>query len=241
MARMKMLRALEKAACRTPAQGSPLPVPEKRKEKRKASSMTGDISTLQGQRASDANEPKKGRFVFILPIVLFSVIAMAFAVGLTLDPRKLPSMLIGKSVPDFDLPPVEGRQLGMSDEDLKGQVSLVNVWASWCKECRAEHPLLMDLAERKVVPIHGLNYKDKPVDAQNWLDNLGDPYTRTGADRDGRVAIDWGVYGVPETFVVDQNGKIVYKHIGALSVSIFDEKILPLITKLGGKTGENSQ
>jgi len=203
--------------------------------------MVGHFSAIEDQGTTYSNEPKKSRLVFILPIVLFGVIAVAFAVGLTLDPRKLPSMLIGKTVPDFDLPPVEGRQLGMSDENLKGQVSLVNVWASWCKECRAEHPLLMDLAERNVVPIHGLNYKDKPVDAQNWLDNLGDPYARTGADRDGRVAIDWGVYGVPETFVVDQNGMIVYKHIGALSASIFAGKILPVITELKGNTKGGTQ
>ena len=197
--------------------------------------MSASIPVQGVAETKKPDEQQKNRLVFIVPILLFGVIAIFFAVGLTLDPKILPSVLIGKSVPDFDLPPVEGRKLGMSDEDLKGQVSLVNVWASWCKECRAEHPLLMDLAEREIVPIHGLNYKDKPVDAQNWLDNLGDPYVRTGADRDGRVAIDWGVYGVPETFVVNQKGEIVYKHIGALSAAIFEEKILPVISELTGE------
>ena len=194
--------------------------------------MSANTPTLEAVELRRGSTQKKSRLVFILPILLFGIISIAFAIGLTLDPRNLPSVLIGKSVPDFDLPPVAGRELGLSDEDLKGQVSLVNVWASWCTECRAEHPLLMDLSERGIVPIHGLNYKDKPADARNWLDNLGDPYTRTGADRNGRVAIDWGVYGVPETFVVNQKGEVVYKHIGALSVSIFDEKILPIIRDL---------
>ena len=194
--------------------------------------MPGNVAASETAESVEQIDQKKSKLVFIVPILLFGVIAVFFAVGLTLDPRKLPSMLIGKTVPDFDLPPVAGRKLGLSDEDLKGEVSLVNVWASWCTECRAEHPLLMDLAKRGGVPIHGLNYKDKPVDAQNWLDNLGDPYTRTGADRDGRVAIDWGVYGVPETFVVDSEGKIVYKHIGAISVAILNEKILPVISEL---------
>lgn len=201
--------------------------------------MTTDFSTLEHQHGANEEKRPPRRMAFIIPIIVFSGIAIAFAIGLTLDPKKLPSMLIGKTVPDFNLPPVEGRRLGLSDENLKGQVSLVNVWASWCKECRAEHPLLMDLANQEIVSIHGLNYKDKPVDAQNWLDNLGDPYTRTGADRDGRVAIDWGVYGVPETFVVNQEGEIVYKHIGALSASIFNEKILPIILKLNnGQEGQ---
>ncbi len=120
----------------------------------------------------------------------------------------------------------------MSDKDLKGEVSLVNVFASWCTACLEEHPLFMKLARDNVVPIHGLNYKDKPDDAERWLDRLGDPYTRTGADRDGRVAIDWGVYGVPETFVVDRQGRIVHKHIGVLKQEAFENDIMPLIDDL---------
>ncbi len=172
--------------------------------------------------------------VFLAPLVVFTLIALFFAIGLTLNPRDLPSMLIGKSVPEFELPAVKGRTLGLSSQNLQGQISLVNVFASWCVECRAEHPLLMELAKTGPVPIHGLNYKDKPDDAAEWLDSLGDPYTRTGADISGRVAIDWGVYGVPETFLVDRQGKVVYKHIGAMSRKIFDQKILPKIRELQG-------
>ena len=169
---------------------------------------------------------------YFIPIAVFAVIAVAFAVGLTLNPREIPSALIGKPVPEFALPPVQGRSLGLSSKDLRGEVSIVNVWASWCVECRREHPVLMDLARREVVALHGLNYKDRPDAAQAWLDGLGDPYTRTGADRDGRVAIDWGVYGVPETFVVDRRGRIVYKHIGAMTERLVTEKILPLVEDL---------
>jgi cytochrome c biogenesis protein CcmG/thiol:disulfide interchange protein DsbE len=162
---------------------------------------------------------------------VFAGIAVAFAIGLTLDPSEVPSVLIGKPVPEFDLPPVKGRELGLSSTDLRGEVSLVNVWASWCVECRAEHPLLMELAASGL-PVHGLNYKDKPDDAADWLDTLGDPYTRTGADISGRVAIEWGVYGVPETFVVDREGRIAFKHIGAINPRLLEEKILPLIREL---------
>ena len=169
---------------------------------------------------------------FAVPLLIFLVIAVAFAIGLTLNPREIPSALIGKPVPEFDLAPVEGRSLGLSNRDLKGEVSLVNVFASWCTACRLEHPLLMGLQARNVVPIHGLNYRDKPDDARKWLDTLGDPYTRTGADLDGRVGIDWGVYGVPETFIVDRNGRIAHKHIGAITEESLSEEILPLVRDL---------
>lgn len=158
--------------------------------------------------------------------------AVFFAIGLTLDPSEIPSPLIGKPVPKFSLPPVMGRTLGLSDKNLVGEVSMVNVWASWCTACREEHPLMMQLSRDKVVPLHGLNYKDRPRDAAAWLDNLGDPYTRTGADLKGRVSIDWGVYGVPETFVIDRQGRIAYKKIGAITQRDLDETILPLIQKL---------
>ena len=172
------------------------------------------------------------RLTFWLPLAVFLVIATAFGISLTLDPRKIPSALIGKPVPEFDLPPVQGRTLGLSTGDLRGEVSLVNVWASWCVECRREHPVLMKLAEEGIVPVHGLNYKDKPDDAQDWLERLGDPYTRIGADISGRVGIDWGVYGVPETFVVGPDGLIAYKHIGAITEEALDLKILPLVREL---------
>ena len=176
---------------------------------------------------------RKGwRFYALLPLALFALLAALLAVGLTLDPRKIPSPLVGKPVPEFALPPVKGRTLGLASADLRRDVSLVNVFASWCVSCREEHPVFMDLRKRGVIPIHGLNYKDKPDDAERWLQELGDPYTRTGADLDGRVAIDWGVYGVPETFLVDREGRIAYKHIGPVTPQLVKEKLLPLIERL---------
>ena len=175
---------------------------------------------------------KNRRLVFLVPMFIFVGIAVFLGIGLTMDPREIPSPLIGKPVPEFNLPPVRGRTLGLSSADLKGEVSLVNVFASWCTACRAEHPLLMRLMEAGVVAIHGLNYKDKPVDAAQWLDDLGDPYTRTGADIDGRMGIEWGVYGVPETFVIDRAGRIAYKKIGPIAEQDLEQTILPLIERL---------
>lgn len=165
-------------------------------------------------------------------LAAFGSFIVVLAIGLTLNPREIPSPLIGKPVPRFDLPPVRGRTLGLASADLKGDVSLVNVFASWCVACKQEHPLFIALKANGVVPIHGLNYKDRPDDAAKWLDTLGDPYTRTGADRDGRVAIDWGVFGVPETFVVSKNGRIAHRHIGPLTDKDLDNTILPLVRRL---------
>lgn len=168
----------------------------------------------------------------LIPLGIFLVMVVFLGIGLTMDPKLVPSPLIGKSVPEFSLPPVKGRTLGLKTEDLKGQVSMVNVFASWCVACRQEHPLLLALSRQGVVPIHGLNYKDQPDDAAAWLDELGDPYTRTGADRDGMVGIDWGVYGVPETFIIDKQGTIAYKHIGPIQPKDWEETLLPLINRL---------
>jgi len=172
------------------------------------------------------------RPAFLVPLLVFAAMAVLFGIGLGLDPRTIPSPLIGKPVPQFDLPPVKGRSLGLATRDLKGEVSLVNVFASWCTACREEHPLLIRMTRDKLVPIHGLNYKDRPQDAERWLAELGDPYLRTGADVSGRVGIDWGVYGVPETFVVDREGRIAYKHIGVLTPKALEETIMPLVEKL---------
>lgn len=172
------------------------------------------------------------RMLLALPALGFTAIAGVLAVGLNRDPSKLPSMLIGKKVPDFNLPPVKGRTLGLASGNLLGEVSLVNVFASWCVACRAEHPIFMRLSQDKTVPIHGINYKDAPDDAAQWLNTMGDPYTRTGADIDGRVAINWGVYGVPETFVVGADGVIAYKHIGAVTPEALSATILPLVERL---------
>jgi len=190
--------------------------------------MTDDVLT----NPAGSERGKRWQLTGYIPLAVFFVIAVFLGIGLTMNPRDIPSPLIGKPVPNFSLPPVKGRTLGLSSEDLRGQVALVNVFASWCVACREEHPVLMELGRKGIVPIHGLNYKDKPDDAKAWLDQLGDPYTRTGADIDGRVAIDWGVYGVPETFVVDRNGTIAYKQIGPITPEVLRDKILPLIAKL---------
>ena len=181
------------------------------------------------------------RVLAFLPLTVAAALAIVLAWGLTQDPSNLPSTLIGKVVPDFDLPPVQGRLLGLSSGDLKGEVSLINVFASWCVACREEHPLFMKLAAQGTVPLHGLNYKDQPDDAAQWLDSLGDPYTRTGADISGHVAIDWGVYGVPETFVVDADGLIAYKHIGPVNEEVLAKTILPLVESLRQRAADRDK
>ena len=189
--------------------------------------MTHDAQRIEPAPASPMLRP-----AFLVPLVVFAAIGLLLAVGLTLNPREIPSPLIGKPVPQFELSPVRGRALGLATSDLKGEVSIVNVFASWCVACKEEHPLFMQIHRDRLVPIHGLNYKDRPEDAQKWLDDLGDPYTRTGADIDGRVAIDWGVYGVPETFVIDREGRIAYKHIGPITPKLLEETLRPLIARL---------
>ena len=192
--------------------------------------MNADTTTMP--QALTADDRRRGRLRYLVPITAFVGLAIIFGWGLTRDPRTIPSTLIGKPVPQFNLPAVKGRALGLSSADLQGEVSLVNVFASWCAECKLEHPLLMQMKSEGIVPIHGLNYKDRPDDAAKWLDALGDSYTRTGADLDGRVGIEWGVYGVPETFVITKDGRIAYKHIGPLTPKHLEEKILPLVWSL---------
>ena len=173
------------------------------------------------------------RLRYLLPAIAFLVVAVGLGVGLTLKPREIPSALIGKPVPEFSLPAVEGRTGSLATADLKiGTPVLVNVFASWCGPCRVEHPLFMELARTADVTIYGLNQRDAPADAARWLETFGDPYDKTGADLDGRVSIDWGVYGVPETFVVDGAGCIQYKHISVLTRDVFEEEIMP---RLQGK------
>ncbi|MBM3555240.1 MAG: DsbE family thiol:disulfide interchange protein [Alphaproteobacteria bacterium] len=170
---------------------------------------------------------------YFLPLAVFAVVAIALGVGLSLKPREIPSALIDKPVPDFALGPVKGRKDGLAAADFRqGEVAILNVFASWCGPCRVEHPVLVDLAKQTSVPLHGLNYKDKPDAAREFLATLGDPYRKTGADLDGRVGIDWGVYGVPETFIVDKSGRIRMKHIGPLTPADVQKKVLPLIAEL---------
>lgn len=188
--------------------------------------------TVAMASAPNSARSRWSRLLFLTPIIVFGGLVVAFGARLGHDPSLLPSPLIGKPVPQFSLAPVQGRTLGLSTADLGGHVSLVNVFASWCVACREEHPLLMQMKQQGTVAIHGLDYKDKPADAARWLDTMGDPYTRTGADLDGRVAIDWGVYGVPETFVVDRQGRIAFKQIGPITPENLAGTIMPLIAKL---------
>jgi len=181
-------------------------------------------------RPSDS--ARRSRLLVLVPVAAFVTLMLAFGLSLNRDPNRVPSALIGKPVPEFTLAPVKGRTLGLSTAALRGEVSLVNVFASWCVACREEHPLLMRMKAQGLVPIHGLNYKDRPDDAARWLDAMGDPYTRTGADLDGRVAIDWGVYGVPETYVIDRQGRIAFKQIGPISEQTLTNTIRPLIARL---------
>ena len=169
---------------------------------------------------------------YLVPLILFVALGLLLAYGLNLDPRRIPSPLIGKPVPEFDLPSVADPAHKVSRDSLLGRVYLLNVWASWCVACREEHPFLVELNERKAVPIIGLNYKDKRPDALQWLAGMGNPYETSISDADGRVGINLGVYGVPETFVVDKKGIIRYKQIGPLTPEAWEKKIAPLIQQL---------
>ena len=168
----------------------------------------------------------------LIPLVVFVALVGFLMVGLFRDPREVPSPLIDKPAPAFTLAQLHepGKTLGTAD--LKGQVWLLNVWASWCVSCREEHPLLVELSKTKIVPIFGLNYKDEPTAGKGWLTQLGNPYDASVMDRDGRVGIDWGVYGVPETFVIDKKGTIRYKQIGPVTAEALEKKILPLVREL---------
>ena len=185
-----------------------------------------------GARDALAVKPAAIRLRYLWPVAIFAIVGVFLGVGLGLNPRSIPSPLLGKPVPPFQLAAVKGRTLGLTSSDLRGDVSFVNVFASWCVACRDEHPLWMALSRQAIAPIHGLNYKDKPDDAARWLGELGDPYRRTGADLDGRVGIDWGVYGVPETYVLDKKGVIRHKVIGPISPRILEEQLLPLVRRL---------
>ena len=170
---------------------------------------------------------------FLVPLLLFGVITVFLALGLKLDPREVPSPLIGKSAPGFSLPSLDDPQKMVSNEDFKGQVWIFNVWATWCVSCRAEHETLVNLNNQIDVPIVGLDWKDETAAAQQWLQSLGNPYEAVAFDASGRTAIDWGVYGAPETYVIDQQGIIRYKHTGPLDDEILRDKILPLVKELG--------
>jgi cytochrome c biogenesis protein CcmG/thiol:disulfide interchange protein DsbE len=170
---------------------------------------------------------------FVVPLVVFVLLASFFAVGLMRDPREVPSPFIGKPAPAFKLAQLHESQLAFTPEDMKGKVWMLNVWASWCVSCRVEHPLLVEMARRNVVPIVGLNYKDKRDEGMQWLARFGNPYALSAFDVEGKVGIDYGVYGVPETFVIDKQGVIRYKQIGPITPEALEQKILPLLRTLG--------
>jgi cytochrome c biogenesis protein CcmG/thiol:disulfide interchange protein DsbE len=171
---------------------------------------------------------------YLLPLAAFIILVAFLLVGLNLNPRKIPSPLIGKPAPVFKLQQLHESEKILESKDNLGKVWLLNVWASWCASCRDEHPLLVQLAKADVVPIYGLNYKDKRDLAIQWLDQLGNPYTKSVMDTEGRVGIEYGVYGVPETYVIDKSGVIQYKQIGPVTVDVLEKTILPLVKELQG-------
>ena len=169
---------------------------------------------------------------YLVPLGVFALLVAFFAVGLTRDPREVPSPLVDKPAPVFRLQQLHEPQLAFTPEEMKGKVWLLNVWASWCVSCRVEHPLLVDMSKKQLVPIVGLNYKDKREDGVQWLAKFGNPYALSAFDVDGKVGIDYGVYGVPETFVIDKLGVIRYKQIGPITPEALEKTLLPLIRKL---------
>lgn len=169
---------------------------------------------------------------FLLPLAIFAGLLVFLGIGLRLNPREIPSPFIGKPAPAFKVAQLHAPDQTFSPQDMAGQVWLLNVWASWCVSCRQEHPTLMDFAKSGVVPVIGLNYKDPREDGTAWLREFGNPYTLSAFDRDGRVGIDYGVYGVPETFVIDKRGMIRMKYTGPLTPDVISQKLLPLIREL---------
>jgi cytochrome c biogenesis protein CcmG/thiol:disulfide interchange protein DsbE len=169
---------------------------------------------------------------FLLPLAAFLVLVAFLAVGLNRDPREVPSPLVGKPAPAFEVPQLAAPDKRFAAKDMQGKVWLLNVWASWCVSCRQEHPLLVELGKSGIVPIVGLNYKDQRADGLGWLRRHGDPYVLSAFDGDGRVGIDYGVYGVPETYVIDKAGVIRYKQIGPVTPEALEKKILPLVKEL---------
>jgi len=167
-----------------------------------------------------------------VPFAIFVILLAFLWVGLGRDPREVPSPLIGKPAPSFRLAKLHVPNETLSNDDLKGKVWLLNVWASWCVSCRVEHPLLVELSKANIVSVYGLDYKDDPGAGRGWLAQNGDPYTASIVDRDGRVGIDYGVYGVPETFLIDKSGVVRYKQIGPITPEALQDKILPLVREL---------
>jgi cytochrome c biogenesis protein CcmG, thiol:disulfide interchange protein DsbE len=175
------------------------------------------------------------RYLPLIPVVLFAVFAAAMYFGLKNDPRALPSVVVNKPMPPFSLAPVLPGQPGLAKTDLIGRVSLVNVFGSWCGVCVEEHPTLLDLSARKAVAIYGVDWKDSPAEGAAWLNERGNPFTRVGSDQAGRLALDLGVSGAPETFVVDKHGQVRFKQVGAITPDVWRDTLGPLVAKLEGE------
>ena len=169
---------------------------------------------------------------YLIPLILFAVLVVFLAIGLGRDPHEVPSPLINKPAPAFRLAQLKDPSKSFSADEMRGRVWLLNVWASWCVTCRDEHPLLLEYAKSGAIPIYGLNYKDSPEDAMAWLSELGDPYVLSASDLDGRVGIDYGVYGAPETYLIDQQGVIRFKQIGPVTPDVWTKQIVPLAQEL---------
>lgn len=169
---------------------------------------------------------------YLIPLAIFAVLVVFLAIGLGHDPHEVPSPLINKPAPAFRLAQLHDPAKTFSAEEMRGKVWLLNVWASWCVSCRDEHPVLVELSKTGQLPIYGLNYKDKREDGMAWLAELGNPYVLSAQDVDGRVGIDYGVYGVPETYLIDKNGVIRFKQIGPVTPEVLQKKILPLAQEL---------
>ncbi len=182
--------------------------------------------------AGEAAAPRRRSLLAFLPLVIFAGLVVVFLIGLRGDPQKLPSALIGKPAPQVALPPVEGvDRPGLTTAALQGQVTLVNVFASWCIPCHEEHPFLMELAKDSRFRLAGINQKDQPDNARRFLGRNGNPYALVGADTSGRASIEWGVYGVPETFVVGRDGVILFKHVGPITAESLRDRLRPEIEK----------
>ena len=171
---------------------------------------------------------------FVVPIIGFAVLVVFLVIGLNRDPTVVPSPLIGKQMPSFSLPRLGEPGKLVTDADLRGQFSVLNVWATWCPGCRQEHPVLNQIAGQSQVPIYGLNWKDDAALAGDWLRRLGNPYVANAFDEEGRVAIDWGVYGAPETFLIAPDGTILYRHIAPITLEVWEEEFLARIAAAGG-------
>lgn len=190
-----------------------------------------ELKTVESPAAATSDAWKKAWRYFLPLAIFFGLLAFLYR-GLSLNPRDLPSVLINKPVPDFTLPQLAHPEKTLSAAEMKGKVWLLNVWGSWCISCRYEHPFLNELSKQGVVEIVGLSWKDRPEDASAWLKKYGDPYTLSVSDIDGRTAINFGVYGAPETYVIDKAGTIRYKYTGPIDQDVLREKLLPVITEL---------